>query len=115
MDKEDEFVSKCVEGLLLGFFNQGEVCTCPSRALVQESIYEQFIEMVLQRAGQMVARQSSGHGHHDWRTGIARAIGQNLRIHEYRAKTRVPNFLSAVKGRPLATTWQGAITFNQLC
>ena len=50
MDQEDDFVSKCVEGLLLGFFNQGEVCTCPSRALVQESIYEPFMEKVLERA-----------------------------------------------------------------
>ncbi len=53
MDQEDEFVSKCVEGLLLGFFNQGEVCTCPSRALVQESIYGDFIEKVLERAGKI--------------------------------------------------------------
>ncbi|MCZ6830084.1 MAG: aldehyde dehydrogenase family protein, partial [Gammaproteobacteria bacterium] len=50
MDQEDDFVSKCVEGLLLGFFNQGEVCTCPSRALVQESIYDAFIAKVLERA-----------------------------------------------------------------
>jgi len=50
MAQEDEFVSKCVEGLLLGFFNQGEVCTCPSRALVQESIYPDFIKLVLERA-----------------------------------------------------------------
>ena len=50
MAQEDEFISKCVEGLLLGFFNQGEVCTCPSRALVQESIYGDFIERVLARA-----------------------------------------------------------------
>ncbi|MCB1705860.1 MAG: aldehyde dehydrogenase [Halioglobus sp.] len=50
MAQEDEFVSKCIEGLLLGFFNQGEVCTCPSRALVQESIYDDFIERVLARA-----------------------------------------------------------------
>jgi len=50
MAQEDEFVSKCVEGLLLGFFNQGEVCTCPSRALIQESIYDDFIERVLERA-----------------------------------------------------------------
>jgi aldehyde dehydrogenase len=48
--QEDDFVSKCVEGVLLGFFNQGEVCTCPSRALVQESIYGDFIERVLARA-----------------------------------------------------------------
>lgn len=50
MDQEDEFVSKCVEGLLLGFFNQGEVCTCPSRALVQKGIYGDFIDRVLERA-----------------------------------------------------------------
>lgn len=53
MAQEDEFVSKCVEGLLLGFFNQGEVCTCPSRALVQESMYDDFIERVLVRARQI--------------------------------------------------------------
>jgi len=36
--------------MVLAFFNQGEVCTCPSRALIQESIYEQFIEKVMERA-----------------------------------------------------------------
>ncbi len=53
MTQEDEFVSKCVEGFLMGFFNQGEVCTCPSRVLVQESIYDDFIERVLERARQI--------------------------------------------------------------
>ncbi|MDP5253766.1 MULTISPECIES: aldehyde dehydrogenase family protein [unclassified Vibrio] len=49
-DHEDAYLDKCVEGLLLGFFNQGEVCTCPSRVLVQESVYEKFIERVIERA-----------------------------------------------------------------
>ncbi|NOQ63059.1 MAG: aldehyde dehydrogenase family protein [Methyloprofundus sp.] len=53
MDQEDEFVSKCIEGAVLAFFNQGEVCTCPSRLLVQESIYEAFIAKVIERAGQI--------------------------------------------------------------
>ena len=53
MDQEDDFISKCVEGTVLAFFNQGEVCTCPSRLLVQESIYEQFIEKVIARIGQI--------------------------------------------------------------
>ena len=35
---EDDYLDKCAEGFALGFFNQGEVCTCPSRALVQEDI-----------------------------------------------------------------------------
>jgi aldehyde dehydrogenase len=49
MDKDDAFLDKAVEGLVLFAFNQGEVCTCPSRALIQESIYDQFMERVLQR------------------------------------------------------------------
>ncbi len=49
MAQEDDFIEKCLEGTLLGFFNQGEVCTCPSRALVQESIYAEFIERVVER------------------------------------------------------------------
>lgn len=53
MDQEDEFVSKAVEGAVLAFFNQGEVCTCPSRLLVQESIYDQFIAKVVERAQQI--------------------------------------------------------------
>jgi aldehyde dehydrogenase len=40
----DAFLDKAAEGLVLAFFNQGEVCTCPSRALVQESIYDEFME-----------------------------------------------------------------------
>ncbi|KZM40661.1 aldehyde dehydrogenase [Marinomonas sp. SBI22] len=54
MQHEDEFVSKAVEGLVLAFFNQGEVCTCPSRALIQESIYPEFIEMVVKRTQSIV-------------------------------------------------------------
>ena len=49
MQAEPEFIEKAAEGLVLGFFNQGEVCTCPSRALIQESIYEPFMERVLAR------------------------------------------------------------------
>jgi len=50
LKQEESFVSKCVEGMLLGFFNQGEVCTCPSRALIQDNIYNEFIELVIERA-----------------------------------------------------------------
>ncbi|MBX9834709.1 MAG: aldehyde dehydrogenase [Burkholderiaceae bacterium] len=49
MDKDDAFLDKAIEGLVLFAFNQGEVCTCPSRALIQESIYDRFMERVLQR------------------------------------------------------------------
>lgn len=49
MDKDDAFLDKAIEGLVLFAFNQGEVCTCPSRALIQESIYDRFMERVLER------------------------------------------------------------------
>lgn len=49
MQKDDEFFDKAIEGLVLFAFNSGEVCTCPSRALIQESIYEPFMKRVLER------------------------------------------------------------------
>jgi aldehyde dehydrogenase len=48
-DADDAFFDKCVEGAVLFAFNQGEVCTCPSRILVHESIYERFMERVIAR------------------------------------------------------------------
>lgn len=47
--KDDAFLNKAIEGFVLFALNQGEVCTCPSRALIQESIYDQFIEKALAR------------------------------------------------------------------
>jgi len=49
MAEDDEFLDKAVEGLVLYAFNKGEVCTCPSRALVQESIFDAFMERCLSR------------------------------------------------------------------
>ncbi|UDF32677.1 UNVERIFIED_ORG: aldehyde dehydrogenase (plasmid) [Roseateles sp. XES5] len=49
MAQDDAFLDKAIEGLVLFAFNQGEVCTCPSRALIQESIYERFIERAIKR------------------------------------------------------------------
>ena len=49
MAADDAFFDKAIEGLVLFAFNQGEVCTCPSRALIQESIYEPFMARVLER------------------------------------------------------------------
>ncbi|SHJ83424.1 aldehyde dehydrogenase [Maribacter aquivivus] len=49
MDADDDFFDKCLEGANMFALNQGEVCTCPSRMLVQESIYDKFIERVIER------------------------------------------------------------------
>lgn len=53
LNQEQAFISKCIEGAVLAFFNQGEVCTCPSRLLIQESIYDEFIAKVIARAKQI--------------------------------------------------------------
>lgn len=53
LDQEEAYISKCIEGAVLAFFNQGEVCTCPSRLLIQDSIYDAFIEKVIARAKQI--------------------------------------------------------------
>ncbi len=46
---DDAFLDKALEGLVLYAFNKGEVCTCPSRALIQESMYERFMARALER------------------------------------------------------------------
>ena len=49
MEEDDAFLDKAIEGLVLYAFNKGEVCTCPSRALIDESIYDEFMERCLDR------------------------------------------------------------------
>ncbi len=49
MDADDAYLDKAIEGAVLFAFNQGEVCTCPSRILVQEDIYDDFMKRVVAR------------------------------------------------------------------
>ncbi|WP_461791578.1 aldehyde dehydrogenase family protein [Pedobacter sp.] len=49
MDEDDAFLDKAIEGAVLFALNQGEICTCPSRLLVQEDIYDKFIAKVIER------------------------------------------------------------------
>lgn len=55
MAEDDDYLDKAIEGAVLFALNQGEVCTCPSRLLIQESIYDRFIEKVVQRTEAIVA------------------------------------------------------------
>jgi len=52
--EDDDYFDKALEGFTMFALNQGEVCTCPSRALVQESIYERFMERALKRVNAVV-------------------------------------------------------------
>ncbi|GAC1424813.1 MAG: aldehyde dehydrogenase family protein [Candidatus Velthaea sp.] len=53
-EKDDAFFDKAIEGFVMFALNQGEVCTCPSRALVAESIYDKFMEKALARTKAIV-------------------------------------------------------------
>ena len=57
MDADDAFFDKALEGFTMFALNQGEVCTCPSRALVQEWIYDKFMERAIER----VKKVKQGH------------------------------------------------------
>ncbi|MEV7101190.1 aldehyde dehydrogenase family protein [Micrococcus luteus] len=54
MAADDAYWDKAQEGFTLFALNQGEVCTCPSRALVQESIAEKFLDAVVERTSRIV-------------------------------------------------------------
>ena len=54
MAQDDDFFDKTLEGFTMFALNQGEVCTCPSRALVHESIYDRFMEKAVARVGKIV-------------------------------------------------------------
>src|SRR5207248_785068 len=55
MDADDDFLDKAIEGFVMFALNQGEVCTCPSRALVHESIWDEFMSRAVARTERIVA------------------------------------------------------------
>jgi len=54
MAEDDDYLDKAIEGFAMFALNQGEVCTCPSRALVHESIYDRFMEKAIRRVEAIV-------------------------------------------------------------
>ena len=70
MDQDDSFFDKALEGFTMFALNQGEVCTCPSRALIQESIYEKFMERALERVKAVKQGNPTRSFNHDWCTSF---------------------------------------------
>jgi len=60
--EDDDFLDKAIEGFVMFAVNQGEVCTCPSRALIHESIYDRFMERALKRVEAIVQGSPLGMG-----------------------------------------------------
>jgi aldehyde dehydrogenase len=80
MAEDDVFLDKAIEGLVLYAFNKGEVCTCPSRALIEESIYEPFMERCLER----IRAIKQGHPLHlDTQIGAQVSTAQLDKIERY--------------------------------
>ncbi|NIJ38591.1 aldehyde dehydrogenase [Sphingopyxis panaciterrae] len=52
--EDDDYFDKAIEGFVMFALNQGEVCTCPSRALIHEKIYDRFMERALKRVAAIV-------------------------------------------------------------
>ena len=70
MREDDAFVDKALEGFAMFALNQGEVCTCPSRALVQRSIYDRFMERAVRARGKHPPGRSLRDEHADRRSGF---------------------------------------------
>ncbi len=86
LDADDEFFDKAIEGLVLYAFNKGEVCTCPSRALIQESIYDEFMARCLQRIARDPPGQPARPGDADRPAGLARAAREGRELRPDRAR-----------------------------
>ena len=84
--EDDDFLDKAIEGFVMFALNQGEVCTCPSRALIHESIYDRFMERALKRVAAIIQGEPARSGDHDRRPGLVRAAGEDPLLHRHRRK-----------------------------
>ena len=81
---DDDFQDKALEGFTMFALNQGEVCTCPSRALIQQEIFDDFLSLaaVAHQGGQ--AGQPARHRHDDRRAGLERPAREDPVLHRHR-------------------------------
>ena len=86
MAADDAFLDKAIEGLVLYAFNKGEVCTCPSRALIQESIYDKFMERCLERIARDQAGRSARSRDNDRPAGLGRAAREDRELRQDRTR-----------------------------
>ena len=80
MSQDDAFRQKSLEGFAMFMLNQGEVCTCPSRALIQESIYEEFLDLAVARSSEV---QPADPLHTDTKLGAQASNDQLEKILSY--------------------------------
>ncbi len=88
MAEDDDFFDKALEGFAMFALNQGEVCTCPSRALVQESIYDRFMEQALERVKKIKQGNPLDTDDDDRRPGLQRSAREDPLLHRHRQEGR---------------------------
>ncbi len=88
MDADDDFFDKALEGFAMFALNQGEVCTCPSRALVQESIYDRFMERAVERVKKIKQGHPLDPDDDDRRAGLDRPAREDPVLHRHRQAGR---------------------------
>ena len=86
MAEDDDFLDKAIEGLVLYAFNKGEVCTCPSRALIQESIYDEFMERCLDRIAAIQPGQPARPRDADRPAGLGGAAREDRELRQDRPR-----------------------------
>ena len=109
MAADDAFLDKAIEGLVLYAFNKGEVCTCPSRALIQESIYDEFMARCLERIGAIKQGDPLDRDDDDRRAGLEQPAGEDRGLRRDRPRRgrrgadrrRAPRTERATRGRLL--------------
>ena len=113
MAADDDFLDKAVEGFVLYAFNKGEVCTCPSRALIQESIYDEFMERGLERVAGDRPGQPARPGDDDGAAGIRRPAGKDRGLRADRPRRGRPASSPAAAGPSSTASWRAATTSNR--
>ena len=88
MEADDDFFDKALEGFTMFALNQGEVCTCPCRALVQESIYDRFMERAVARTKKIKQGHPLDPRHDDRRPGLQRPAGEDPVLSRHRQAGR---------------------------
>ena len=84
MAEDDDYFDKCLEGFTMFALNQGEVCTCPSRALVHESIYDRFMGAGDRAREEDQDGQPARHEHDARRAGVERSAREDPVVFRHR-------------------------------
>ena len=88
MAEDDDFFDKALEGFAMFALNQGEVCTCPSRALVQRSIYDRFMEKAIARVEKIQQGNPLDADTMIGRAGLQRSAGEDPLLYRHRQEGR---------------------------